>query len=311
MRPVRKLKKALNKTDSVRPLLMMQPTEHDEQDDVPLSSSSDSGAGLRSAPSSSPSSSSSSSSSSSPRRLVLTNVAWKSWVPRLATGLLLIVSACVVVGLRPAFWNIALVMAVLGSFFVFKTKAETYVFDADAQQFVWQRRTLFHVKRREFWFHEIQTVKLVELSDGQGGLDSNLYVCMTDGSRLKIFSGQLITLKGACVVLRPCLVISHSFSDRSRVLAKQQIDRFLASCAASDSEVDPQPVALEQPTPERATAAAAAPEPSPATTPGSKKGMQRRITAVLGRNSQRRLDKSPSRKQLSDSFGSNDNNDIV
>jgi hypothetical protein len=57
---------------------------------------------------------------------------------------------------RPVFWNIALVMAVLGVFFIFKTKAETYLFDADTHKFTWQRRSLFALDRREFWLHDIQ-----------------------------------------------------------------------------------------------------------------------------------------------------------
>jgi hypothetical protein len=199
MRPVRKLKKALDKTDSVKPLLPME----EDTDDVAL-------APRVAAP------------PTAGRRLVLTNVAWKSWVPRLGIGLALIVSACVVVGLRPGYWNIALVMAVLGAFFVFKTKAETYTFDAETQQFVWQRKTLFTALRREHWFHDIQSVKLVELSDGQGGLDSNLYVCLTDGARVKIFSGQLVTLKGMVLLLFLCS-LSHALR-RSVARAGQAAD---------------------------------------------------------------------------------------
>jgi hypothetical protein len=169
---------------------------------------------------------------------------------------------------RPMFWNIAFVMAILGVFFVYKTKAETYVFDMDTLKFTWHRRSLLSLKRREFWLYDIQTVRLVELSDGQGGLDSNLYLCMTDGSRLKIYSGQLITLK-----------------DRSRVLAKQAIEAFLA--AADDPPAS----------------STVSPSPSPV---ASK--MQRRLTAVLGRGSgirPRKLD------EQRDETIRNSNNDLV
>ncbi len=176
-------------------------------------------------------------------------------------------------------------MAILGVFFVYKTKAETYVFDMDTLKFTWQRRSLFSLKRREFWLHDIQAVRLVELSDGQGGLDSNLYLVMSDGSRLKIYSGQLITLK-----------------DRSRVLAKQAIEAFLA--AADDG-----------PGPHSATESVPSPSASSATK------MQRRLTAVLSRGSSirpRRLDVSDDRAASSNSVGnmnnsniSNNNSDLV
>ena len=184
-------------------------------------------------------------------RLVLTNVAWKSWLPRMLIGLALIFGALIVLGLRPVFWNIALVMAVLGIFFIFKTKAETYIFDRERQQFIWMRRTLLELKTRVVWLSEIQSVQLIELSDGQGGLDNNLYISLTDGSRLKIFSGQLIVLK-----------------DRSRIRAKQQIDAFLAESVPQSEQLDAVPEATTL-------------------SPYGKSGMQRRVTALLGRSNSR------------------------
>ena len=55
------------------------------------------------------------------------------------------------------------------------------------------------VKEREFWLSDIHTVDIVELADGQGGLDQNLYLTMRDGTRVKIFSGQLFSIRDRSV----------------------------------------------------------------------------------------------------------------
>jgi hypothetical protein len=102
----------------------------------------------------------------------------------------------------------------------------------------------------------------------------NLYLCMSDGSRLKIFSGQLITLK-----------------DRSRVLAKQAIESFLAAADGSGSPA----------------AAAASSSPSPSATASK---MQRRLTAVLSRGSAirpRRLDETTNKNNSDNDNNSNSN----
>lgn len=69
---------------------------------------------------------------------------------------------------------------------------------------------MFGLNRKEFWLTEIESIQLIELSDGQGGGDPNLYLKMADGSRIKIFSGQLFTR-----------------NDRSRTITQKIIREFL------------------------------------------------------------------------------------
>jgi hypothetical protein len=81
MRPVRKLKKALKKEDSAKPLLANMMEEEDEVQlgEIP--------------PRVQPSQ------NSSARQLLLTNVAWKSWIPRLSIGVGLVLGALMILGL--------------------------------------------------------------------------------------------------------------------------------------------------------------------------------------------------------------------
>ena len=238
-------------------------------------------------------------------QLVLTNVPWKSWIPRVVVGISLILGACLVVGkekkkrapvvlshvisgFRPNYWNIALVMGILGTFFIYKTKAETYVFDMASTKFVWTRRTVLSVERREFWFTDIQSVTVVELSDGQGGGDPNLYVKMYDGTRVKIFSGQLITIR-----------------DKSRIKAKRAIDDFLERAAQQVSRGERQrneaPIPVTS-VPERFKESVASNSPN---------HMQKRVNRILGRTSSRALFRRDSARFKSQQDLNDNNRDDV
>lgn len=142
-----------------------------------------------------------------------------------------------------------------------QSKAETYEFNKRSGLFVWERRTLISVKRKEFWLSDIQSVSVVELSDGQGGGDPNLYLMLTDGTKIKIFSGQLLTVK-----------------DRSRIVAQKQILQFL-----SDN---------------RAAPASDTPPPSEADTSMRSGQMQRRITGILGRGRRQQRAETPEAVEL-------------
>lgn len=176
------------------------------------------------------------------------------------------------------------------------------MFDKETSRFTWQRRTMLGVKRKEFWLSDIQSVIVVELSDGQGGNDSNLYLKMTDGSTVKIFSGQLITLK-----------------DKSRAKAKKMISDFLESAMEERESRAPQREAPHEEgggegTGRRPSAPPASERDSPASASSSfelrrtrseaddladadveddlyvtpsRRYMQRRVTGILGRGSQR------------------------
>jgi hypothetical protein len=85
MRPVRKLKRTLKKEDSAQPLLQPMMMEEEEQG-VPLEEPRgvSSAVPVSTAPS---------------RQLVLTNVAWKSWIPRLSIGIGLMLGSLIILGL--------------------------------------------------------------------------------------------------------------------------------------------------------------------------------------------------------------------
>ncbi len=111
MRPVRKLKRTLKKEDSVQPLLqqeMMQEAEDDIQ--------------LEEAPSLASQSDSQTSRANS-RKLVLTNVPWKSWIPRLGVGIGLMLGALLILGLVRGWKTFVLVFFFFFSpFFLFRLK---------------------------------------------------------------------------------------------------------------------------------------------------------------------------------------------
>lgn len=145
------------------------------------------------------------------------------------------------------------------------TKKETYVFDLQAGKFFWARRTLFGLKRKEFWLSEIDAIQVIELSDGQGGGDPNLYLKMTDGSRIKIFSGQLLTWR-----------------DRSRVITQKKIRDFLNDYQGHSESTSS---SFSSSSSSSSSAWSSSAPDSPVKVPHG--GMHRRITGILSRGKTR------------------------
>jgi glycerol-3-phosphate responsive antiterminator len=115
-------------------------------------------------------------------------------------------------------------MILLGLVFLIKTKYITYIFDKNQGIFTVKRSTIFQVTTKKYGIDKIKEVYVDQEIDSQGGCVSGLFVEMSDGTRIKIFNGQMISLKNneeekACNLIK-------NYIKTSKKVEKQSTDKF-------------------------------------------------------------------------------------
>ena len=125
------------------------------------------------------------------KRLVFTNKAWRSAIPRAVIGLGLFIFGIFVMVIELKYWPVTVGMLMFGLVFIIKAKHIVYAFDLNKGLFVVKRTTIFKTEVKRYELSKIKNVLLHEEKDSQGGIATGLFVEMRDGQKIKIFNGQL------------------------------------------------------------------------------------------------------------------------
>ena len=115
-------------------------------------------------------------------------------------------------------------MILLGLVFLIKTKYITYIFDKNLGVFTVKRSTIFQTTTKKYGIDKIKEVYVEQEIDSQGGYVSGLFVEMSDGTRVKIFNGQMISLKNG-EEEKACTMIKN-YIKTSKKSEKQTTDKF-------------------------------------------------------------------------------------